>query len=147
MHRLRPLYARQQIPLQRRIWLIRRSIISLCIGNHTKLNRRITLPIRTRGRSLRNIIRLWYIHFPRRDILACDGALEDRESREGLVEGHFVAGFVDADEAEFGGLLYLPMGDTVGGLDVDETGLGEVVVVDLLSDGLPSDPVAVVIGL
>jgi hypothetical protein len=58
-----------------------------------------------------------------------------------------VAGFVDADEAEFGSLLYLPVGNAVGGLDVDETGLGEVVVIDLLGDGLPADPVAVVIGL
>lgn len=58
-----------------------------------------------------------------------------------------MARFVDAYEAEFGGLLHLSVGYPVGGLDVDEAGLGEVVVIDLFGDGLAADPVAIVVGL
>jgi hypothetical protein len=153
MTRLPPLHPRQQIPSplshHRRIRLIRRSIINLSIRNNTELNRRITLPIRTLCWPSSVIApALRHIDFPRRDILAVDGALEDRQSSEGLVEGNFVARFVDTDEGEFRGLFHLPVGDAVGGEKIDEAGFGgEVVVVDFFGDSLASEPVAIVIGL
>jgi hypothetical protein len=58
-----------------------------------------------------------------------------------------VAGFVDADEAEFRGLFDLPVCYAVAGLDVDVAGLREAVMVDFFGNGLPTDPVAVVVGL
>jgi hypothetical protein len=36
--------------------------------------------------------------FTRRDILSCDCSLEQLQCSEGLIEGHFMAGLVDADE-------------------------------------------------
>jgi hypothetical protein len=58
-----------------------------------------------------------------------------------------VAGFVDADEAEFRGLFDLPVCYAVAGLDVDVAGLREAVMVDFFGNGLPTDPVTVVVGL
>lgn len=54
-----------------------------------------------------------------------DGAVEHFEGCEGLVEGDFVAGFVDADESEVGGLFDLAVGGGVGGAEVGVAGGGE----------------------
>lgn len=62
-----------------------------------------------------------------------------------MVEGDFVAGFVDADEGEVGGLFDLAVGDVVGGREVGVAGGGEAGGVVVFGDDFIAEPVADVV--
>lgn len=133
-------------PPHRRIGSISRRVISRVTRQHIELHRGIPLAIRARRGS--------HSHIPRprdlrscRDIQAGDGALEDGERGEGLVEGDFVAALVDADEAELGALFDLAVRDVVAGDEVDVAGGGEARGADLVGDDFAAQPVAVVVGV
>lgn len=51
---------------------------------------------------------------PGSDVQAVNGTLKDLERDEGLVEGDFMAGFVDTGEGERGSLAHLAVDDVVG---------------------------------
>ena len=85
----------------------------------------------------------------RREVDVAEHAGEGGEGADGLVKGHFVAGFVHAQEAEVAVLAHLAVlgavddeGRVAGGAE-----LGRVDVVDLEGDGLAAEPVADVVGV
>ena len=75
-----------------------------------------------------------------RDVGVGDGALEDGQRGERLVEGHLVAGLVHTHEAERARLLDLPVHDAVGRGQVRVAGGGEAGGGDEDGDGFGAEP-------
>ena len=80
-----------------------------------------------------------------RDINLLQSALEDLQSGEGLVEGDFMARFVDAEKGEETGLLDLAVDYAIASRDVREAGFRVAGGVDHRRDDLAAEPVAVVV--
>lgn len=123
------------LPRCHRIRSIQSSIIRTIRGQHLKLNRLIALSIRTLLRSNSQIsLILINTNFTSLNILPSNNTFEDFERSQGLIEGNFVAGFVDAGEGEESGLFYLAVDYGIGGRNVGIAGEGEIGCVYFVGD-------------
>jgi hypothetical protein len=126
------------------IWRVQCRVVRRIRGQNLHLNRSIALPVVTRRCAHSQVVVITFLQ-ARRDINLLESALEDLQSGEGLVEGDFMAGFVDAEEGEETGLLDLAMDDAVAGCDVREAGFRVSGGVNNVRDDLAAEPVAVVV--
>jgi hypothetical protein len=108
------------------------------------LNCSITLSIRA-SRGAYSFVALADLFLACRDINLLQGTLEDFQRSKRLVERYFVARLVDAQEGEETRLLDLAVDNVVAGGDVGEAGIAVAWSVNLVSDNLSSEPVAVVV--
>lgn len=139
--RSRPLHCPQFISLSR---LIRRSIISRIRRENLKLNRAIPLSVCTLCCSFCQVLRSWG-NFTSCNILSADRPLEDLQCYQRLVEGDFVAGFVDTRECKFTSLLDLAVDDVVGCCNIGISSAVKACCVDFVRYELASKPVAAIV--
>ena len=108
----------------RRLWIrrVQSSIVRRVRGGDVKLHCAVALSVCARWRTLSLVwIAQWL--FASRHIDTFQRAVEDLEGSERLVEGHFVACLVDADEREKTRLPDLAVHNVVRRSDVDEASL------------------------
>jgi hypothetical protein len=123
---------------------VQHRVIRSVLRRHLKLNRRVALSVRARRRADR-LVRCVDLAAAGLDINLLEGALEDLQRREGLVEGNFVAGLVDAQEGKETRLLDLSVYNVVRCRDVDKACRGVAWSVNQVGYNLTAKPVAVVI--
>jgi hypothetical protein len=119
-------------------------VIRSVLWRHLELDRRVALSVRARRRADR-LVACIDLAAAGLNINLLEGALEDLQRREGLVEGNFVAGLVDAQEGKETRLLDLPVYNVVRCRDVDKACGGVAWSVNQVGYNLAAKPVAVVI--
>jgi hypothetical protein len=127
-----------------RIRRVQHRVIRSVLRRHLELDRRVALSVRARRRADR-LVRCVDLAAAGLDINLLEGALEDLQRREGLVERNFVAGLVDAQEGKETRLLDLPVYNVVRCRDVDKACRGVAWSVNQVRYNLAAKPVAVVI--
>jgi hypothetical protein len=123
---------------------VQHRVIRSVLRRHLELDSRVALSVRARRRTDR-LVACIDLASASLDINLLKGALEDLQRREGLVEGDFVAGLVDAQERKETRLLDLPVYDVVRCRDVDKACGGVAWSVNQVGYNLAAKPVAVVI--
>ncbi len=81
------------------------------------------------------------MNVPCGDVESCNGSFKDFKSYQRLIEGYFVARFVDAHKAESAALLDLAVDDAIACGDVDVACFIKTGLVDFERDDLASKPV------
>lgn len=106
-----------------RVGLVRGGVVGRVRGEDVVGDGGVAVDVRALGGAVRDV-RGRQRDLARGDVDAGEGAVQQRQADERLVKGHFVAGFVDAHEAEGARGHDLAVYDVVvvGRADVDEPG-------------------------